>query len=193
MKSLLALTFFGSVALICAQSAHAGPHAGLLADEEAASDSTTFGNIIADDFDAPQSRFRHAHGAVVKGLHQRQLERQTRQAHARNSGAGHHSAFAELPPSRTRDCTTSRRHPCPTPADGVPASDASLSGNLVFNAPPTGNLGESDAAGDSYNSLVTARHHRILPVTPIPEPGSLLLLAIGATALAMARRRNRPH
>jgi hypothetical protein len=189
MKSLLALTFFGSVALICAQSAHAG----LLADEEEASASTTSENIISDDFDAPHSRFRHAHGALVKGLHQRQQEREraTRQAHTR-SGSGNHSALLERP-SRTRDCTTSRRHPCPAPPDGVPASDTTLSGNLVFNAPPTGNLGESDAAGDSYNSLVTARHHRILPVTPVPEPGSLLLLAIGATAFAIARRRNRPN
>jgi hypothetical protein len=167
----------------------------LAADEEAASELTTSGNIISDNFDAPQSRgFRHGHGALVKGLHQRQLERQSRQAHA-HSGFENHYALGEREHlfSRTRDCTTSRRHPCPTPPDGVPASDTNLSGNLVFNAPPTGNLGESDVAGDSYNTLVTARHHRPLPVITIPEPGSLLLLAIGATALAIARRRNRPN
>jgi len=79
--------------------------------------------------------------------------------------------------------------------DGVPADTTTttiVAGNPILD-PPTGNLGESDPAGDSYNSLVTARHHRILPVTPVPEPGSLLLLAIGATALAMARRRNRSN
>jgi hypothetical protein len=195
MKSLVALTFFGSVALICAQPAHAT----LLADEEAAGTSIPSENIITDDFGLPQSRLHHAHGGPVKSLYQRQQDRQARQTHARNSRpetglhSGLHSGLGLH--SRTRDCTASRRHPCPDPVDGVPADTTTttiVAGNPILN-PPTGNLGESDPTGDIYNSLVTARHHRILPVTPVPEPGSLLLLAIGATALAMARRRNRPN
>jgi len=56
-----------------------------------------------------------------------------------------------------------------------------------FNA-PSGNFGESDAAGEGYMFSVTAR--RIVFLAPIPEPTSLPLLAIGMVALMLVRRRN---
>jgi hypothetical protein len=55
-----------------------------------------------------------------------------------------------------------------------------------FNA-PTGNLGESDAAGEGYMFTVTARNIKFL--SPIPEPAPLVLLGIGIVALTMVRRR----
>jgi len=57
---------------------------------------------------------------------------------------------------------------------------------LFFNA-PTGNLGESDAAGEGYMFSVTARNIKFL--APIPEPTPLLLVGIGIAALALVRRR----
>lgn len=60
---------------------------------------------------------------------------------------------------------------------------------LFFSA-PTGNLGESDAAGEGYMFSVTLR--RIVFLAPIPEPSPLPLLAIGIAALALVRRRIRP-
>ena len=58
-----------------------------------------------------------------------------------------------------------------------------------FNA-PTGNLGESDAAGEGYMFSVTARNIKFL--APIPEPTPLLLVGIGIAALALVRRRRVP-
>ncbi len=57
---------------------------------------------------------------------------------------------------------------------------------LFFSA-PTGNLGESDAAGEGYMFSVTARSIKF--AAAIPEPMPLLLLGIGIAALALARRR----
>lgn len=57
---------------------------------------------------------------------------------------------------------------------------------ILFSA-PTGNLGESDAAGEGYMFSVTARN--IVFLAPIPEPAPLLLVGIGIAALALARRR----
>ena len=57
---------------------------------------------------------------------------------------------------------------------------------LFFNA-PTGNLGESDAAGEGYMFSVTFR--RIVFAAPVPEPAPLALLAIGIAALLLGRRR----
>ena len=57
---------------------------------------------------------------------------------------------------------------------------------LNFN-PPTGNLGESDAAGEGYMFSVTARNIRFVQL--VPEPGSLLLIGVGMAALLLARRR----
>ena len=57
---------------------------------------------------------------------------------------------------------------------------------LFFNA-PTGNLGESDAAGEGYMFSVTSR--KIAFFAPVPEPTPLALLAIGILALALVRRR----
>jgi hypothetical protein len=51
---------------------------------------------------------------------------------------------------------------------------------------PTGNLGESDAAGEGYMFSVTARNIKFL--APIPEPTPLWLVGIGIAALALARR-----
>ena len=56
---------------------------------------------------------------------------------------------------------------------------------LFFNA-PTGNLGESDAAGEGYMFSVTARNIKFL--APIPEPDPLLLVGVGIAALALVRR-----
>ena len=56
-----------------------------------------------------------------------------------------------------------------------------------FFNPPTGNLGESDAAGEGYMFSVTARNIKFL--APIPEPTPLLLVGIGISALALVRRR----
>lgn len=56
---------------------------------------------------------------------------------------------------------------------------------LFFSA-PTGNLGESDAAGEGYMFSVTARNIKFL--APIPEPSPLLLLGIGIAAFGLARR-----
>ena len=55
-----------------------------------------------------------------------------------------------------------------------------------FNA-PTGNLGESDAAGEGYMFSVTARNVRFVQL--VPEPAPLMLLGIGIVALASLRRR----
>lgn len=55
-----------------------------------------------------------------------------------------------------------------------------------FNA-PTGNLGESDVAGEGYMFSVTARNIKFL--APIPEPTPLVLVGIGIAALALVRRR----
>jgi hypothetical protein len=63
-----------------------------------------------------------------------------------------------------------------------------LQHHRFFNAPPTGNLGESDAAGEGYMFSVTYR--KIVFLAPIPEPTSLPLLAIGIVALMLVRRRN---
>lgn len=60
--------------------------------------------------------------------------------------------------------------------------------SLFFTA-PTGNLGESDAAGEGYMFSVTARN--IVFLAPVPEPTPLLLLAVGIMALALVRRRSR--
>lgn len=57
---------------------------------------------------------------------------------------------------------------------------------ILFSA-PTGNLGESDAAGEGYMFSVTTR--RIVFLAPIPEPEPLLLLAIGIVSLMLVRRR----
>ncbi len=57
---------------------------------------------------------------------------------------------------------------------------------LFFSA-PTGNLGESDAAGEGYMFTVTARNIKFF--APIPEPTPLLLLSIGIAAFGLARRR----
>jgi hypothetical protein len=58
--------------------------------------------------------------------------------------------------------------------------------NLSFNA-PTGNLGESDAAGEGYMFSVTARSIRFVQL--VPEPAPLVLVVIGIAALALVRRR----
>jgi|SRR5689334_1176452 len=60
---------------------------------------------------------------------------------------------------------------------------------LFFNA-PTGNLGESDAAGEGYMFSVTARSIRFVQL--VPEPNPLLLVGIGIAALGLARRRRFP-
>lgn len=52
---------------------------------------------------------------------------------------------------------------------------------------PTGNLGESDAAGEGYMFSVTARNIRFVQL--VPEPTPLLLIGIGVAALALSRRR----
>jgi hypothetical protein len=57
---------------------------------------------------------------------------------------------------------------------------------ILFSA-PTGNLGESDAAGEGYMFSVTARN--IVFLAPVPEPAPLLLIGIGIAALALTRRR----
>jgi hypothetical protein len=57
---------------------------------------------------------------------------------------------------------------------------------LRFN-PPTGNLGESDAAGEGYMFSVTARNIRFVQL--VPEPSPLMLIAISMAALLLARRR----
>jgi hypothetical protein len=56
---------------------------------------------------------------------------------------------------------------------------------LFFNA-PTGNLGESDAAGEGYMFSVTARSIRFVQL--VPEPTPLLLLGIGIAVFALVRR-----
>lgn len=55
-----------------------------------------------------------------------------------------------------------------------------------FNA-PTGNLGESDAAGEGYMFSVTARSIKFAQL--VPEPSPLLLVGIGIVALGLATRR----
>jgi hypothetical protein len=55
-----------------------------------------------------------------------------------------------------------------------------------FSAPPTGNLGESDAAGEGYMFSVTYR--KIVFLAPIPEPTPLPLFAVGILALILVRR-----
>ena len=55
-----------------------------------------------------------------------------------------------------------------------------------FNA-PTGNLGESDAAGEGYMFSVTARSIKFAQL--VPEPNPLLLVGIGIAALGLATRR----
>lgn len=69
-------------------------------------------------------------------------------------------------------------HTTPPPQAGLKA---------FFFTAPTGNLGESDAAGESYMFSVTARN--IVFLAPVPEPTPLPLLAIAILALALVRRR----
>lgn len=57
-----------------------------------------------------------------------------------------------------------------------------------FFSAPTGNLGESDAAGEGYMFSVTYR--RIVFLAPVPEPTPLALLAIGIAGLTLVRRRS---
>ena len=77
-------------------------------------------------------------------------------------------------------------HTAPPPPPALHQFHNGPRNTLAFNA-PTGNLGESDAAGEGYMFSVTARNIRFVQL--VPEPGPLLLIGVGMAALLLARRR----
>ena len=178
MKSLAFLALVGAAAFACAASVFAGPIGD---DESGASASESFtpqpplGQDVADYINSlPPDAEDRSNGNVLGYDNDASvyMTKSTRD----------HKSWSDIV-----GATTSAydqywlNHTSPPPRP--------LFKPLFFNA-PTGNLGESDAAGESYMFSVTARSIKFATLVPEPTP-LLLLLGAGVAVLALARRRSK--
>jgi hypothetical protein len=153
----------------------------------------------------------HSGGLQSGGLHSGALHYGTQEGRSAHNaphtvlggglGRNHTRVIGANCPAHHRDCIPDPIADPPAD-DGTPADD--LTGDPtpppppvldpVAHDPPTGNLGESDAGGQSYSNSVTAGLQRIHH-TPIlvPEPTPIWLIGIGLAALLLARRRSMPN
>ncbi len=174
MKSLAFLALFGAMAFAGMAPVFAGP---IVNNDGGAGTSESFtplplgrdvDNYInslrpdAEDRDAAHSRDNDALDYMSKGTRS-------------------HEAWSDIVGATTGAYEQYRlNHTSPPPQPLIKP--------LFFNA-PTGNLGESDADGESYMLSVTARSIKFASL--VPEPMPLLLLGAGVAALALARRRTK--
>lgn len=151
----------------------------------------------------------HSGGLNSSGLHSSGLHSGLHHGtQTGDSAPGHTILGSGLGRNHSRlvgNCTVANRRACmPDPIVDPPADDGppdDLAGDPtppptpvldpVSHDPPTGNLGESDAGGQSYSNSVTAGlHHVRHPPLPVPEPAPISLIGIGLAALLLARRRS---